>query len=174
MTIGPRYVTVSSERARMLASTADRDRAVDLLKAAFAEGRLGPEEYEMRMGRALTARTYADLDALIMDLPGARPPVPPRPPGTNALAIASLACGVGQFFGLLLLGTIPAIVCGHMARRQIRRTGEEGTGLALAGLILGWIGLALTVVLIAGVAFAVGAFVHSGATVPPPGAPLPP
>jgi len=54
------------------------------------------------------------------------------PPGTNGLAIASLACGLGQFaFGPL--ATVPAIVFGPMARSQIRRTGEEGAGLARQG-----------------------------------------
>jgi hypothetical protein len=58
-------------------------------------------------------------------------------PRTNGLAVASLACGVAQFaFGPL--ATIPAIVLGHMARSQIKRTGEQGAGLALAGLVLGW------------------------------------
>jgi hypothetical protein len=56
---------------------------------------------------------------------------------TNGLATASLACGLAQFASGPL-ATIPAIVCGHMARSQIKRTGEQGAGLALAGLMLGW------------------------------------
>ncbi|MBO0834327.1 MAG: DUF4190 domain-containing protein, partial [Actinobacteria bacterium] len=64
---------------------------------------------------------------------------------TNGLALASLGCGVGQLmFGPL--ATIPAVVLGHVARHQIRRTGEQGAGLALAGLILGWAGVILSVV----------------------------
>jgi hypothetical protein len=55
---------------------------------------------------------------------------------TNGLAIASLACGLAQF-AFEPLATIPAIVCDHMARSQIKRTGEQGAGLALAGLTLG-------------------------------------
>jgi hypothetical protein len=46
------------------------------------------------------------------------------------------------------LATIPAVVCGHVARSQIRRTGEQGAGLALAGLILGWIGFGFTVLVL--------------------------
>ena len=42
-----------------------------------------------------------------------------------------------------LLTGIPAIVLGHIARRQIRQTGEAGDGMALAGLILGYVGLIL-------------------------------
>jgi hypothetical protein len=73
-------------------------------------------------------------------------PYPPAPP-TNGLAIAALVCGVGGF--VVGFSFIPAIICGHLARRQIRQTGEQGAGLALAGLILGYVGIALFVVLIA-------------------------
>jgi hypothetical protein len=39
-------------------------------------------------------------------------------------------------------------VLGHVARHQIRRTGEQGAGLALAGLVLGWAAVILGIVLI--------------------------
>jgi hypothetical protein len=67
---------------------------------------------------------------------------------TNSLAVAALICGIVQFIGFWLLGTIPAIVLGHMARSQIRQRGERGAGLALAGLILGYAVLALTVIIV--------------------------
>jgi hypothetical protein len=69
-------------------------------------------------------------------------------PKTNGLAVAALICGIVQFCGLWLLGTIPAIVLGHIARKQIRQRGEQGAGPALAGLILGYVGLALTVIVV--------------------------
>ncbi len=73
-------------------------------------------------------------------------PVPPGQalpqPRTNQLAIAAIICAGAQVFCWLLTG-IPAIILGHMARRQIRQTGENGDGLALAGLILGYIGVAV-------------------------------
>jgi Domain of unknown function (DUF4190) len=87
---------------------------------------------------------------------GPQPPYPPyqQPyspyalaPPTNGLAIAALVCGVGGF--VVGLSFIPAIICGHLARRQIRQTGEQGAGLALAGLILGYVGIALFAVLVA-------------------------
>jgi hypothetical protein len=67
---------------------------------------------------------------------------------TNSLAVAALVCGIVQFIGFWLLGTIPAIVLGHMARNQIRQRGEQGAGLALAALILGYAVLALTVIFV--------------------------
>ncbi len=87
--------------------------------------------------------------------PGYRPGVPAWPGGapqvgqkTNTLAVAALICGVVQFLGFWLLGTISAIVLGHMARNQIRQRNEQGAGLALAGLILGYVGIALTVIVV--------------------------
>lgn len=69
---------------------------------------------------------------------------PVRP--TNGLAVTALVCGVAQF--VVVLTFIPAIVCGHIARAQIRRTGEAGGGMALAGLILGYVGGALLIGLV--------------------------
>jgi hypothetical protein len=62
---------------------------------------------------------------------------------TNGLALAALICGIAQF--AVGVTFIPAIICGHLARRQIRRTGEAGDGMALAGLILGYVGGALVI-----------------------------
>jgi hypothetical protein len=56
------------------ASDADRDRAVEALAAASAEGRLTLEEYSERSGAALTARTLGDLAGLTADLPAPGPP----------------------------------------------------------------------------------------------------
>ena len=66
---------------------------------------------------------------------------------TNGLAVAALICGVAQIMAGPLTG-IPAIILGHIARSRIRQTGEQGAGLALAGLILGYAGLVLFIILI--------------------------
>lgn len=65
---------------------------------------------------------------------------------TNPLAIASLVCGLTQFLGFWVVTGIPAIIMGHISRRQIRERGEQGDGMALAGLILGYIGLVLAII----------------------------
>jgi len=51
------------------ASHADRDQVVELLRVAAGDGRLSAEELDDRLERALTARTYAELAALTLDLP---------------------------------------------------------------------------------------------------------
>lgn len=64
------------------------------------------------------------------------------PSGTSGLAIASLVVAVLWLGGL---GSIVALVFGYMARREIERSGGAlaGTGLATAGIVIGWIGLLL-------------------------------
>ena len=54
---------------QLRSSAADRERAADVLKAAFAEGRLDQDEYSERVGQVHASRTYADLAALTADLP---------------------------------------------------------------------------------------------------------
>jgi Domain of unknown function (DUF1707)/Cell wall-active antibiotics response 4TMS YvqF len=61
------------------ASDSDRDRVLDLLRDASAEGRLTPEEYEERVSAALTARTHGELLPLTSDLPVAGGAVGPLP-----------------------------------------------------------------------------------------------
>jgi hypothetical protein len=153
---GTTLIPDHGERQKMRASDADRDRVVEFLTTAYSEGRLAKDEYDGRLESALAARTYVDLDKLVADLPVKRASAVAPVARTNGLAIASLACGLAQFmFGPL--ATIPAIVLGHMARRQINRTGEQGAGLALAGLILGWSAVILAIIiLIVGVAISVG------------------
>jgi len=167
MAVGPGHGSADMARAQMRASTADRDRAVELLTRAYTEGRLDKDEHDARVERAMTATTFAELDSVVIDLPGAGPvaPVPLATPPmakTNSLAITSLICGIAQFmFGPLT--TIPAVICGHMARGQIRRTGEQGAGMALAGLILGWIGVGFTVLVLLIAVLAVVAVSRGGA-----------
>lgn len=157
----------------MLAAHADRERAVDVLKAGFSEGRLPQDEYERRVERAYKARTVGELSLLVADLPqgpsGMQPtatahmapmvprtfmPAPVLPPPTNGKAVGSMVCGVLTTMTLGLTG-IPAVILGHTARAEIKRTGEGGEGFALAGLILGWLSVAgwaffLMLIMIAG------------------------
>jgi uncharacterized membrane protein len=145
---------VPGSHASMRAASADRERAVDVLKAGFAEGRLTQEEYNDRMGRAYAARTYGELAALTADLPAGPWPVPAWPvpvpvqPSTNSMAIASMVLGVAEFFTAGLTA-IPAVICGHVARRQMKLTGQRGDGLATGGLVLGYMAIIFWAVLIA-------------------------
>ena len=77
------------------------------------------------------------------------PPVEFMAPPTNTLAVVSLASGIASYFVVPVLGALVAIITGHMARREIKRTGERGSGFALVGLILGYLHFALVFLLVA-------------------------
>jgi hypothetical protein len=68
---------------------------------------------------------------------------------TSGLAIASLVLGVLAWCMLPFVGAVAAVVCGHLARSEIRRTppgSVDGGGLAVVGLVLGYLQLALTAI----------------------------
>ncbi|MFI5932736.1 DUF4190 domain-containing protein [Actinoplanes sp. NPDC051494] len=76
--------------------------------------------------------------------PYAHSPYPGVRRPTEGLAIASLVVSCVSVLGLCawsiggLLGVVGAVL-GHVARRRIRTTGAQGEGMALAGIIVGWI-----------------------------------
>ena len=85
--VGPGDEIAADARAHghLRAAHADREEVIDVLKAAFVQGRLVKDEFDLRVSQVLASRTYADLAALTADLPAelsrARPPEPAR--GSN-------------------------------------------------------------------------------------------
>ena len=76
------------------------------------------------------------------------------PPRTSGLAIASLALGVIGFFALPLVAPILAIVLGRSAQREMENDPAlGGAGYAQAGVILGWIGVAVAALVILFIVF---------------------
>lgn len=68
------------------------------------------------------------------------------PRQTSSLAITSLVSGLLGWTFLPLVGSLVAIVTGHMARAEIQRSNGqmEGDGLAIAGLVMGWLVIAIS------------------------------
>jgi hypothetical protein len=62
----------------------------------------------------------------------------PRTAGTNGLAVAALVLGI---LWIYWIGSILAVIFGHIALRQIPARNQGGRGLAIAGVVLGWIGV---------------------------------
>ena len=137
-------------------STAER------LRTAAMEGRLDSEELEQRIQTAYASKFCAELTQLTEDVtppPAVAPPpylpAPARPtfvapsPSTNGFAIASIVCGVAWF---MWIGSFLAVVFGHVALRQIRAGdgAQRGRGIAISGLVLGYLGLAVVVAAILG------------------------
>ena len=133
------------------ASDADREATVERLRVAGVEGRLDSDELEDRIESAYASRWCSELEVLTLDVtpPPARlhpmAPVFVRPyRRPNGLAIASVVAGV---LWMWWLGSIAAVVMGHVALRQIAQSGgtQSGRKAALAGLAVGY--FALTVLL---------------------------
>ena len=75
-------------REEMRAADADRQAVADKLRAALDEGRLDLHEYDERLQRAYSAKTYGELGRLLTDLPQVAPPAPavPVPPRQHVTA----------------------------------------------------------------------------------------
>lgn len=75
--------------------------------------------------------------------PGGQAYAAPAP--TNPLAITALIAGIAGFIILPFIGSLVAIITGHMALSKLKTSGEQGRGMALAGVIMGYVGIALGV-----------------------------
>ena len=71
---------------------------------------------------------------------------------TNGMAIAAMVLGI---LWIYWIGSILALIFGYVARNEIRKNGQSGDGMAIAGIVLGWVGVGiLTAILIIGAATA--------------------
>lgn len=75
-------------------------------------------------------------------------PAPGKP--TSSMAIVSLVAGILGWTLAPWLGSVVAIITGHMARSEIRRSNGaiDGDGLAITGLVLGWASIAITILVV--------------------------
>jgi hypothetical protein len=128
-----------TRRATLRASDADREQVAERLRHAAAEGRLHGDELEDRLGTALSARTYGELDAVVSDLPttsvgrrgSSRDLAGLQPAGAAAIGI-SIA---------LLLAVGAALAVGGHSHPDHRWVGGLGGGLPLLWLVwlaIGW------------------------------------
>ena len=81
----PDQMPAAADRGDLRASHADRERVIGTLKAAFVQGRLAKAEFDLRVGQALTSRTYAELAVVTADLP----------PGLTTVQLATSARAPG-------------------------------------------------------------------------------
>ncbi len=131
-----------AQRNSLRASDADREQVAEHLRDAAAEGRLLAEELEQRLGSALRARTYGELDSVVADLPGtrvtrrsSRSTVPLARPvmalAIVVLAAAVIAAAVLVITGVLAVWAVWAVVAWwmfggrHRHRRRVARRGHQ-------------------------------------------------
>jgi hypothetical protein len=127
----------AGDAGRLRTSHADRDQAIDVLKAAFVQGRLTKQEFDLRVGRVLASRTYADLRALTADIPGWVTSWPEAEEPARALSFKT-AARVGA------VGAVPSMASAAVAVVQ------SSAVPAVAGvLLIGLTGVLVTVLLAA-------------------------
>ena len=123
------------------ASRADRERVIELLKAAFVQGRLARDEFDTRVGQVLASRTYAELAVVTADIPAALIEAAPRrlPARTRGRVPLNTAVTGGACVGLAAnVGMVAALLLG------------SGVGVLLVGVFT-----------IIGVIVAIGAMIVS-------------
>ncbi len=139
MTAG-REDETAGELGQLRTSHADRERAIDALKAAFVQDRLTKDEFDLRVGQVFASRTYADLDVLTADIPDGVTSAQPstkhaREPGravsfktaarvgavgagpsmASAAVVLMQSSGVPAVAGVLLVGLTGLFVAGLLA-----------------------------------------------------------
>ena len=136
MTAGREDATAGA-LGRLMASHADREQAIGVLKAAFIQGRLTKDEFDLRVGQVLASRTYADLGALTADIPdwvtSVQPPAEDAPEPGKMLSFKT-AIRVGA------VGASPSVASAAIVVMR------SSTVPAVAGVLL----VGLTGVLVAG------------------------
>ncbi|MCW1921559.1 GYF domain-containing protein [Luteolibacter arcticus] len=127
------------------------------LRALIASGGVSPETLVWRDGMKdwLPLSSVPELRGDVVTpyitpgpggyVPGYYQPVAP----TSGLAIASMVCGIVGIVACYIHGLLglPAVICGHLALSQINGSSlpMAGRGMAIAGLVLGYIGIAMSV-----------------------------
>jgi hypothetical protein len=150
---------------RLRTSRAEREQVIDVLKAAFVQGRLTKGEFDVRVGQVLASRTYAELGALTADIPDgvtySQPAVDDREPG-KALSFKT-AAQAGAFGAIPSMASAAVVLVQSSAVPAVAGVLLVGlTGLVVAGL------LATLLVLLS---WAVRRSQRGAAQGPPPGPP---
>jgi Domain of unknown function (DUF1707) len=99
--------------AGLRASRADRERVIDLLQAAFVQGRLDRDEFDARIGQALASRTYGELAVVTADIPAELTAALPRRPPVRArhrISFNSAVTGGACMAGVVNAGMIAVLL----------------------------------------------------------------
>ena len=128
-----------TKRAALRAADADREQVGERLRRAAAEGRLLTDELEERLGAALSAKTYGELDAIVADLPSAD--VDRRRRSVMPIAArAGVAMAIALAVTVVLITVLGLAVAGHSHPGHHWGGGPSGGApvMLLLWLAIGW------------------------------------
>jgi hypothetical protein len=95
-------IAASAEgRGHLRASHADREQAVNVVKAAFVQGLLAKDQFDLRIGQVLAARTYTELTALTADIPAGQPLSEPVLKSAGKTSVMTWAGVAAAFTGVV-------------------------------------------------------------------------
>ena len=139
-----------------------------MLKAAFMQGRLAKEEFDLRVGQALASRTYADLAVLTADVPtgltGAQPPEPARESdGKKALGLGRRIEVMGGL--AVVAASIVMTIVIHRPVIHCSYIGYIGTGPPPGCITSDYpmslrVGIVIAGLMVAGLIIAIGGHAH--------------
>jgi uncharacterized membrane protein len=153
-------------RGRLRASHAEREQAIEVLKAAFVQGRLTKDEFDARAGQALTARTCADLAAVTVGLPAGS--AARRLPGKPARMKAPPPGSTELKTGVCAIMATTVLTAGAWVGAWFARDHEGAAGMLVFISTIVWLGM---LILTATVVAESRRQRHSGGQLPPRPAP---
>ena len=149
---GDEMAAAAAGGGRLRASHADREQVVEVLKAAFVQGRLAKDEFDARVGQAFTARTYAQLAAVTADLPAGLVTARPREPGRVRPSVVAI------------ISVITVLTAGLWAGAWSANGDNGALNVAVFSLTFAWLG---TVTLAGAVTIESRRHSRSGRQLPP-------
>jgi hypothetical protein len=119
---------------RLLVSHADREQVIDTLKAAFVQGLLTKDEFDLRVGQTLGSRTYAELGAVTADIPGGLigAQLPPKRAQARAAGNTAVKSGLCTLTVLILWASTSAATGGGPSAALIMALFLMGIGAIIA------------------------------------------
>ena len=141
MMVGPsnEMAAAAAAHGRLRASHADREYVIDRLKAAFVQGLLNKNEFDLRVGQTFASRTYAELAAVTVGIPAGLIDVRPltEPAGTQAQLRmkTALTWGAGLIIAAVI-GMVAAFLSGNASLFLLSGIGFVGATVAAGTLIV--------------------------------------
>jgi len=163
---GDEIAAGTAGRGRLRVSYAEREQAIEVLKAAFVQGWLTKDEFDARAGQALTARTYADLAAVTAGFPAG--PAASRPLGKAGRMEAPPSGSTELKTGVRVIIATTVLTAGAWVGAWFARAHEGAAGMLVFISTFVWLGM---LILTATVMAESRRQRHSGGQLPPRPAP---